>query len=111
MGYEATDLLRLDPRLGDSGESGVEILACRLTMDDPDSDGDYKWHFAARVRFSAETPPFGLTLLLLDGVGLPLSNTGLGFTPTIDATVNIVEGYNWAKQQPVEAQLVLVLNP
>jgi hypothetical protein len=110
MSLDATDLtelLRLDPRIG---EAGVEILALRLTVEGAHMS-KYHWRFVAKVRLSATTPNFGLTLLLLDDLGLPLWNNGLGFTSTIDAGVRLVEGDAFLDDLPTEAQLVLNPNP
>jgi hypothetical protein len=89
-------------------EHGISIPAFRFTVDDPDADGDRWWRFAGRVQWRDGAPAFGITLLVLDELGLPLDTYALTFSGTIDKNVNVVEGsYFGLKKLPSEAQLVM----
>lgn len=104
---DITHLVRLDPRLA---EHGISIPAFRLTVDDPDYEGDRWWRFAGKVQWEDVTPEFGISILLLDELEIPLDTGSLSFTKTIDANTNVVEGRNFRmKHVPAEVQLVLDL--
>lgn len=105
MSTDVSHLVGLDPSLA---VHGISVPAYRLTVEEPDSSGDRWWRFAGKIQTEEDTPSFGLALLLLDELGLPLETEHLSFTRTIDPRVYVVEGTNWRlKEIPAEAQLVL----
>lgn len=105
MSTDISHLVVLDPAFS---AHGIHIAAFRLTVDEPDSDGDRMWRFAGRVRWEPESPTFGIAILLLDDVGLPLATGTLGFRKTITAFESILEERDYRlKELPHEVQLVL----
>lgn len=109
MARDLTGSVRVDPAL--AGWQ-ISIPAFRLEVDDePDSAGNMYFQFKARVQCAADTPPFGMTLVLIDDLGIPTDIDRLNFTKTIDELVYAVSGWGRASCVPSEIQLVLDRDP
>ena len=107
MSQDFSSIVRVDPRLT---EWGVSLPALRLMVESPTDDGYVEWTFAGRVTWTDRTPTFGLNLLLLDDLGLPLEIDQLGFVQTVEPYVSVLKGWGYKQMdQPSEAQVVLRL--